>query len=109
MPQYRIANRITHAVVDVEAPTAADACERCGWLIGNCYVQPRPEDLDVDPDMAALLADISERMIRLPEPRRARFMELVNRALDLVEGPDQDADGDPDAEGNDAPGVAIAT
>ena len=94
MPQYRIANRITHAVVDVEAPTAADACEQCGWLIGNCYVQPRPED-QIDPDMAALLADISERMIRLPEPRRARFMELVNRALDLVEGPDQDAGGDP--------------
>jgi len=36
------ANRITHAVVDVEAPTPEDACERCGWLIGNCFVQPRP-------------------------------------------------------------------
>jgi len=52
-------------------------------------------DQDLDPDMAVLLADISERMIRLPEPRERALWSWVNRALDLVEEPDQDAGGDP--------------
>jgi len=39
MPRYRIENRVTKEVVEVEAPFAQTACEMVGWLIGNCYVK----------------------------------------------------------------------
>ena len=39
VPRYRIENRITKEVVEVEAPFAQTACEKVGWAIGNCYVK----------------------------------------------------------------------
>ena len=39
MPTYRITNRITKERAQVEAPFAQVACERLGWLIGNCHVE----------------------------------------------------------------------
>ncbi len=39
MPLYRITNRITKETCQVEAPFAQDACERLGWVIGDCYVR----------------------------------------------------------------------
>jgi hypothetical protein len=39
MPRYRVRNRITGEEHEVEAPYAQDACERLGWLIGDCHVQ----------------------------------------------------------------------
>jgi len=39
MPRYRIENRVTKEVVEVEAPFSQAACEMVGWVIGNCYVK----------------------------------------------------------------------
>lgn len=39
MPLYRITNRITKETVAVQAPFAQDACERAGWMIGDCFVE----------------------------------------------------------------------
>jgi hypothetical protein len=39
MPRYRILNRVTKKVVEVEAPFAQDACESVGWQIGDCYIE----------------------------------------------------------------------
>ena len=39
MPTYRITNRVTKERAQVEAPFAQVACERLGWLIGNCQVE----------------------------------------------------------------------
>ena len=39
MPTYRITNRITKERAQVDAPFAQVACERLGWLIGNCHVE----------------------------------------------------------------------
>lgn len=43
MPRYRIQNRVTKDWAEVEAPSAAEACQRMGWLIGDCYVRRMPE------------------------------------------------------------------
>jgi len=39
MPRYRIENRVTKEIAEVEAPFAHIACEMVGWAIGNCYVK----------------------------------------------------------------------
>ena len=39
MPRYKIQNKVTGEVVEVEAPFAQIACERIEWLIRDCYVQ----------------------------------------------------------------------
>jgi len=39
MPRYRIENRVTKEVVEVEAPFAQTACKMAGWAIGDCYVR----------------------------------------------------------------------
>lgn len=39
MPRYRVTNRVTKETQEVEAPYAQVACERLGWMIGNCYVR----------------------------------------------------------------------
>ena len=39
MPRYRITNRVTGETAEVEAPYAQDACNRLGWMIGNCHVK----------------------------------------------------------------------
>ena len=39
MPRYLLQNRITKESRIVEAPFAQDACERVGWMIGDCYVK----------------------------------------------------------------------
>ena len=39
MPRYRITNQVTKEAFEVEAPFAQVACERSGWMMGNCYIQ----------------------------------------------------------------------
>lgn len=39
MPRYRVTNRVTKETTEVEAPFAQVACERLGWMIGNCHVE----------------------------------------------------------------------
>ncbi|NVM22983.1 MAG: hypothetical protein HWN68_14530 [Desulfobacterales bacterium] len=39
MPRYRVENKVTGDVYEVEAPYAQDACERLGWHIGFCHVK----------------------------------------------------------------------
>jgi len=39
MPRYRIENRVTKKVVEIEAPFAQIACEMVDWVIGDCYVK----------------------------------------------------------------------
>ena len=36
---YRIMNRITRVWWDGEADSAQEACEKAGWLIGDCWVR----------------------------------------------------------------------
>lgn len=43
MPLYKITNRVTHESHQVEAPYAELACEKLGWMIGFCHVQPGHE------------------------------------------------------------------
>lgn len=39
MPLYYVEHRATGEAYKVEAAYAADACEACHWLIGNCFVK----------------------------------------------------------------------
>ena len=39
MPRYRVTNRVTGEVKEVEAPYAQDACRAAGWVVGDCYIQ----------------------------------------------------------------------
>jgi len=39
MARYRIMNRITKQWWDGEADSAQQACEKAGWLIGDCWVR----------------------------------------------------------------------
>lgn len=39
MPRYKITNRVSKETYEVEAPFAQTACEKLGWLIGNCSVE----------------------------------------------------------------------
>jgi len=39
MPRYRIENRVTKEVAEVEALFAQTACKMVGWAIGDCYVK----------------------------------------------------------------------
>jgi len=36
---YRVQNRITKQEYIVEATSAQEACYRCGWMIGDCYIR----------------------------------------------------------------------
>ncbi len=59
MPRYRVTNRVTREAYEVEAPFAQAACERLGWMIGDCHVKTlregpysdvgqRPERVDIE-------------------------------------------------------------
>ena len=37
--RYRIMNRITKEWWDGEAESAQEACQKAGWLIGDCWVR----------------------------------------------------------------------
>jgi len=63
MPRYRITNRITKEVYEVEAPFAQDACEALGWLIGDCHVQLLRE---------GPMTDIARSPMRLSPGERSR-------------------------------------
>jgi len=39
MKQYRLYHRSKKEFADVIASSAAEACERRGWLIGDCWVR----------------------------------------------------------------------
>jgi hypothetical protein len=39
MKRYRVMNRITKEWWNGEASSAQEACEKAGWLIGNCWVR----------------------------------------------------------------------
>ena len=85
MPRYRVTNRITHGEVVVEAPTAAEACARFGWLIGDCHVQPQAED--PAPDVTEEWArDLIDRLRKLPEPRRTLTSDALRRVIEVPEG-----------------------
>ncbi len=43
MKSYRILHRPTHAYRVVRADTAQDACEMCGWVIGDCFVEEKKQ------------------------------------------------------------------
>lgn len=45
---YRIINRATGEDIEIGADSAQGACQKLGWLIGDCYVK-----VLVDPDTAA--------------------------------------------------------
>ena len=38
MQGYYIENRITKEIVKVAANSAQEACQKAGWLIGDCWV-----------------------------------------------------------------------
>lgn len=38
---YKVKNRITKEVWNVEAKSAQEACQKVGWLIGDCFVEER--------------------------------------------------------------------
>lgn len=42
MKRYRIMNRITKKWWEGEADSAQEACEKAGWLIGDCWVRVSP-------------------------------------------------------------------
>ena len=37
--RYIITNRITKERMTVDAQSAQEACEKCGWMVGNCWVR----------------------------------------------------------------------
>ena len=39
MPRYRVMNRVSGEQYEVSAPYAAVACQRLGWMIGDCRVR----------------------------------------------------------------------
>jgi len=59
MPRYRVRNRITGETYEVEAPFAQDACERVGWLIGNCHVELQREGPYTRPETPRTVSDLS--------------------------------------------------
>ena len=40
--RYQVKSHITGEIRIVHAPSAQEACELCGWLIGNCWVKELP-------------------------------------------------------------------
>lgn len=43
MKTYRIWNRVTREWWEGEASSAQEACNKAGWLIGNCWVRERTQ------------------------------------------------------------------
>jgi hypothetical protein len=85
MPRYKVTNRITHGEVNVEAPTAADACTRFGWPIGDCHVQLLAEE--PKPDVTEEWAlDLTDRLRKLPEPLRTLTWDALRRVIEVAEG-----------------------
>ena len=41
MPTYRLMNRTTRQWWEGDAESAQEACQKAGWLIGNCWVRER--------------------------------------------------------------------
>ena len=41
MPTYRIMHRINKQWWEGDAESAQEACQKAGWLIGNCWVRER--------------------------------------------------------------------
>lgn len=39
LKSYGITNRVTGEYFRVKAPSAQDACEKCGWFIADCHVR----------------------------------------------------------------------
>ena len=39
MPRYRVMNRVRKEIYEVEAPYAQMACEKLGWMVGNCFIE----------------------------------------------------------------------
>ena len=44
MKLYAIINRVTKEKAIVEADSAQEACERYGWMIGDCHVRELKEE-----------------------------------------------------------------
>jgi hypothetical protein len=58
VPRYRVTHRESKAFTVIEAPTAQDACQICGWMIGDCHVQPAAEQPFSYPQRPEELVDI---------------------------------------------------
>lgn len=37
--RYRITNRVTQQTYEASAFSATEACQKLGWMIGDCYVK----------------------------------------------------------------------
>ena len=47
MPIYRVRNRVSGEQYEVRADYAAVACQRLGWMIGDCWVQRMDDPAEV--------------------------------------------------------------
>ena len=56
MKKYRLYHRSHKLFKDIEAESAQEACEKAGWLIGDCWVReltpivsdPLPQNQDIE-------------------------------------------------------------
>ena len=39
MPRYRVMHRINKMWWEGEAPSAQEACQKAGWMVGDCWVR----------------------------------------------------------------------
>lgn len=39
LKRYKVINRVTNEKKTVLAESAQEACEKLGWLIGDCFIQ----------------------------------------------------------------------
>ena len=39
MPRYRVMHRINKMWWEGEAPSAQEACQKAGWIVGDCWVR----------------------------------------------------------------------
>lgn len=53
--RYRIGNRITREQMEIEAESYQEACQKCGWQLGDCWqvVGPRRYERGSKPGVPA--------------------------------------------------------
>ena len=62
MKSYRVKNRITKDIIDVErAESAQEACGVCGWMIGDCYVKVISDMQPLSSEEKAMLERIRQQ------------------------------------------------
>ena len=83
MGKYHIVNRITKDCWDGEAESAQEACQRAGWLIGNCWVRKYPPKGSEDEEEAKRafnerLASAERAFLRGAELAKSTCDEALN-------------------------------